>query len=35
MTVFGYAGGLTAEAELVAAGAEPFGHMGELLTDAR
>lgn len=31
MTVYGYTGGLTAEAELVAAGAEPFGHMRELL----
>ena len=35
MTVFGYAGGLTAEPELVAAGAEPFGHMRELLSDGR
>jgi HAD superfamily hydrolase (TIGR01509 family) len=35
MTVFGYAGGLTAEAELVAAGAEPFGHMRELLSVGR
>ncbi|HET8562166.1 MAG TPA: HAD family hydrolase [Marmoricola sp.] len=31
MTVFGYAGGLTGEAELVAAGAEPFRHMRDLL----
>ncbi|HET8603914.1 MAG TPA: HAD family hydrolase [Marmoricola sp.] len=31
MSVFGFTGGLTDEAALVAAGAEPFGHMRELL----
>jgi HAD superfamily hydrolase (TIGR01509 family) len=35
MAVFGYAGGLTPEAELVAAGAEPFAHMRELLSAGR
>ncbi|HEU4568668.1 MAG TPA: HAD family hydrolase [Marmoricola sp.] len=35
MTVFGYAGGLTPESELVDAGAEPFGHMRELLNGGR
>ena len=32
MTVFGFTGGLSDEAALVAAGAEPFGHMRELLS---
>ncbi|HEY6932804.1 MAG TPA: HAD family hydrolase [Marmoricola sp.] len=35
MTVYGYTGGLTDEAALVAAGAEPFGHMRELLSGGR
>ena len=35
MAVFGFAGGLTPEAELVAVGAEPFAHMRELLSAGR